>query len=483
MISGLLILVSTRPISAQSGITVENESVSVNFPDAITFEMEARSDADIEKASLIYGTNGRSCQSAGSKQSISIDPGQSVSLEWEWELKRSGSIPPGAEIWWEWEIEDAVGNVVTTERQTRLIEDERYEWRFIEQDGIQVYWVEGDKAFGDGILNLADDSLNLISRDMGVPRPENIDLWVYPSSEDVREALVYSSEWAGGVAFPAYGVTILGIGPDQDDWKNQVIPHELTHLVVGELMFNCYGVRLPTWLNEGLARYAESNVDERDLTQFQSVLDADELPPLKTLTNGFSAYGGSASVSYTQSYIIVKYLIDTYGPEVMLDLLSTAKDGKRIDIALEEVYGFDTAGLDAEWRGTVGYSATPTLEADALAAGATPTAVPTLALVNPLSPPPTFTPVPSISTLAPATEISEPMVTAILTETPLPVPTEAALVETDAAEDEPDQPVELEPEETTPAEPSSNIMVWVVIGALALGALGSLIIYLRSRRS
>lgn len=458
--------------------------MSIDFPDGITFSIEAQSEAEIKKATLIYGTNGRSCQNVGSKQTIDFDPGSTVSLEWEWELKRSGSIPPGAEIWWEWEIENEAGNVLTTDRQTRLVEDERHDWRTIKADSVLVNWVEGDKAFGESILQIANESLNLISSDMGVPRPDTVNLWVYPSSEDVREALVYSSEWAGGVAFPDYGITILGIAPDQDAWKNQVIPHELTHLVVGELMFNCYGVGLPTWLNEGLARYAESNIDERDLNQFQAALEANELPPLKTLASGFSAYGGSASVSYTQSYVIVKYLIDEYGPDMMLSLLDTVKSGNRIDTALEEVYGFDTAGLDVEWRSTTDYVATPTLEADALAADATPTAIPTIALVNPLESPPTFTP--DAPTAAPATAINELTATVIPTDTPTPKPTAvepAEITQPEVEDGEAEQSADIQPEETTPVEPESNTTIWVVLGALVIGIFGALIIYLRSRRS
>ncbi|MEM9776721.1 MAG: peptidase MA family metallohydrolase, partial [Chloroflexota bacterium] len=390
LIVGLFILTVPEFLYAQSAIVTENESVSVSFPDSITFEIEASGESIIDKATLIYGTNGRSCQNTGSKQVIEFDPGQSVDLAWEWELKRSGSLPPGAEIWWEWQIEDEAGNVFTTERQTQLVEDERFDWTTLESNGLLVNWVEGDQAFGESILEIADESLSLIASDMGVPRPENINVWVYPSSDDVQEALVYSPEWAGGIAFPNYGITILGIAPDQEEWKSQVVPHELVHLVVGELMFNCYGVWLPTWLNEGLARYGERNIESRDLSQFQSVLEAGELPPLKTLAVSFSAFGADASVSYTQSYIIVKYLIDTYGSDKMAELLNTVKSGNRIDAALEMVYGFDTAELDAEWRGTTGFAATPTLEADAI--DETPTAVPTLALVNPLESLPTSTP-------------------------------------------------------------------------------------------
>ena len=45
--------------------------------------------------------------------------------------------------------------------------------------------------------------------------------------------------------------------------------HELAHLLLAEVTFNCFG-RLPTWLNEGLAVYSEG-----DLPEFQRrALDA-----------------------------------------------------------------------------------------------------------------------------------------------------------------------------------------------------------------
>lgn len=471
LILGLLVCTKIELLSAQSTIVTENEIVSINFPDSITFEIEARGDAVIDNATLIYGTNGRSCQNTGSKQTIEFDPAAAVALSWEWELKRSGSLPPGAEVWWEWEIEDEAGNVVTTERQTRLVIDERFEWQTAESNGLLVNWIEGDQAFGYSILDIADESLTLISADMGVTRPENISIWVYPSSDDVQEALVYSPEWAGGIAFPNYGSTILGIAPDQEAWKSQVVPHELVHLVVGELMFNCYGVWLPTWLNEGLARYAESQIDASDLSQFQAALEADQLPPLKTLAAGFSAYGADASVSYTQSYIVVKYLIDEYGSDKMAELLNTVKSGNRIDDALETVYGFDTAGLDAEWRSTTGYAATPTAEANTI--DTTPTAVPTLALANPLGNLPTSTPVPP--TPVPPTATSLPTVTAIPTEPvePVdPVQTQVAMVpETEAIT----EITEIEPQ--TDSRTTTWFAVGALIAGLILGLIGSLIYF------
>jgi hypothetical protein len=47
---------------------------------------------------------------------------------------------------------------------------------------------------------------------------------------------------------------------------------------------------------------------------------------------------------------LVSYLIDTYGQEQYAELFAEVKSGKRIDAALEAVYGFDQGGLEDEWR-------------------------------------------------------------------------------------------------------------------------------------
>ena len=464
---------------AQSLLVVDKEVVSASFPDTITFQADVQSlnGAEIEKATLIYGTNGRFCQNGGSRQQLSFDQAEEVSLEWEWELKRSGSLPPGVTVWWQWEIENTAGDKLLTERQEQMIIDERFSWKRISDNGIVVHWIEGDDQFGQSLLETADASLVLLAENMGAPRPESISLWVYPDSAGVQDALVYSPEWAGGIAFPTYGISILGIAPGQDAWQEQVIPHELAHLVVGTIVFNCAGASLPTWLNEGLARYAERDIDQSDLDQLALALAEERLPTLRSQSNGFSAYGGSASLSYTQSYVMVKYLIESFGPEKMSLLLTTVQSGASIDEALFEVYQADTDGLDAQWRGEIGYEATPTTEAEALAAASTPTAVPTLSLSNPLegiaSPiPASATPLPTTATVAP-TEIPVPEAENTLT----PPPTIEVMVDVDETA-VPDNLLNGDPEGST-----NPLILWGVAAVGILLLLIMLIATIRTQRN
>lgn len=414
------------PSSAQSNIKIDitYNKTTLEFPNYLSFNLSANSSGLIKKATLVYGMAGLSCQRDGTRQQMDIEHPKSVlHTSWDWDI--TGVLPLGTEVWWQWELETVGGGFMATERQTIKIEDDSNDWDSANKNGVTVHWYEGNNQFGNNMLELADESVERISADFGLDRPENLQLWLYPDSEAVREALVYVPEWTGGIAYPEQGTTILGVGPGDEEWAEQIVPHELTHLIVGVRMFNCRAISLPTWLNEGLARYAENRTaaDENIIDdELESAFKAGRVPPLRSLEAGFSAYSNSASLSYTQSYKVVQYLIETYGPEKLDQLLTLMQQGETIDPALLAVYGFDTNGLDVAWRAEWGYSATPTAEADVLALQATPTIVPTLALsgipMAELTATPTFTAVPTTTPLPSAT----PTLTTTATTTPHPTP-------------------------------------------------------------
>jgi hypothetical protein len=82
----------------------------------------------------------------------------------------------------------------------------------------------------------------------------------------------------------------------------------------------------------------------------------------------------------------VDFLIQKWGPAKMRLLLTALRDGKPIDAALDEVYGFNVDGLDAAWRKSVGAQPLPP---EQLQPTLTPTFVPTF---RPLSINPAGTP-------------------------------------------------------------------------------------------
>jgi hypothetical protein len=358
---------------------VTRDTASVNFPFGILFELEATSAASLESAILHYGADGRACNPGGAQQSVKFDPAASISVEWEWDFSRAGVLPPGVRFWWQWELRDAAGGALLTAKQWDTVSDGRYDWQSLQRPALTVTWAEGSQAFGTGLLDLSLSSLERLESEMGVAPAGPVLLVVYPDTDAVGEALRYLPEWTGGVAYPAYNLVVTGIAPGEAAWAEDVLPHELAHLVVGALTFNCKGASLPTWLNEGLAVTAEGDPPAADLERLQAALRAGTLPPLRSLANGFQADAGQAALSYAQSGEVVRHLLRAYEPALLAQLLAAVRDGARIDPALQAVYGFDTNGLDAAWREAQGAPATPP-SGGAATASAERTAVPTLAL-------------------------------------------------------------------------------------------------------
>ncbi|MEM7113116.1 MAG: peptidase MA family metallohydrolase [Chloroflexota bacterium] len=460
------------------------------FPQMVLFGVDVESGETIERIALVYRTNMQSCQENGATQILDFESGTAVTASWTWELFRSGNLPPGAEISWRWEVQTASGTTISpTKRLT--ITDPRHDWRNLTRGGIEVNWYVGDRAFGEAMWAESNRSLQRLSEEVGIERPEAIQLWFYPTAEEVRNAVVNVPEWTGGLAFPEYGITVLGVAPGQTEWAAEIIPHELAHLVIGQRIFNCRGLRLPTWLNEGLATYAEGPMKVEDAARVENSLQARSLPPLTSLENGFSAFGSSASLAYLQSAAVVGYLVETYGAEAMNNLLGEVQRGTAVDDALILTYGLDASEIDAVWRLSRGVAATPTSAADVAALEATATVVPTVALggipVVQASETPTETPEPTSTPLAPSPTPLLP--TATVTSAPTVAETEVGPTEVvqtaviasanpttaPATQNEPDSQ-----EETPPA--ASNVQTWFIASAVVFVLL-LLLTYRRMRKS
>jgi hypothetical protein len=363
---------------AQGGPQVTTDNAVSTFPDAVRFELAAESDAPITSAILHYGADSRTCLPTAAQQAVDFDPAAAITVEWEWDFTRTGVLPPGVRFWRQWELVDANGAELLTEKQWDTIVDPRFEWQTVSRDEVTVSWTEGGQAFGTGLLDLSLESLNQLEQEMGVRPDGAVTLVVYPDSDQLTESFVTLPEWTGGVALSEFNVMVTGIRPGQDEWAASVVPHELTHLVVGSLVFNCRGVSLPTWLNEGLAVNAEGPGTPEEAERVRQALHAGQLPSLRSMANGFQADTGRAVLAYAHSAEVVRFMIREYGGEKIGELLALVRLGETIDPALDAVYGLDTDGLDAAWRMSEGAAPLPTAVPTAAQADRTP--VPTLAL-------------------------------------------------------------------------------------------------------
>ncbi len=385
---------------ASARADVQNDQVTFDFPNTATFSATLSANTNITSVTLEYGDNQLTCGDVIAKAYPQITPGTTVQAEWTWDMRQSGSLPPGAQLWWRWRYTDESGAESVSEKKSATWLDNIHAWETLAGDNLRVHWYAKDAAFGQTMLDAGIEGLRRNKEQAGLTTEAPVDLYVYPNYDDMREAILYEPSWTGGMAFAEHNIVIMGISGSDTTWDKNTVIHELTHVLIGHLTFSCIG-SVPTWLNEGLAMFSEGDLDASMKASLDQAISSDTLLSVRSLNGGFSELADKANLSYGQSQSIVSFLISTYGEEKMTQLLTDLRDAKQIDDALIDVYGFDTDGLEDAWRKAI--NAAPRAVSAQPTAQPTPTFVPTYAPVSgaPLAVTPTPYAIPTSSLSGP----------------------------------------------------------------------------------
>jgi len=348
---GCLFLVVLSPSLAQGQdeLTVLDSSAQAEFPSRLNFNLSVKSDVDVADIRFRYKVGRKSFARVTSEVYIEFVPSTTVDAEWTWDMRKTGGLPPGSSVEYWWVVEDAKGERIETAPIQVQFDDNRYPWRSLAEGMVTMYWYEGEDSFAEELMATAQQALARLAEDTGAYLEKPVRMYIYPSAQDLQGAMIYPQEWTGGVAFTRYGVIAIGIAPDKLSWGKGAIAHELAHLVVHQMTFNPYS-DLPTWLDEGLAMYAEGALEPVYTAYLNKAIAEGSLISVRSLSSPFSAYAEEAVLSYAQSYSLVEFLISSYGADKMLELLNTFKQGSGYDEALAKVYGFVMDGLDTLWR-------------------------------------------------------------------------------------------------------------------------------------
>jgi len=373
---GGFVAVSLAAAQTAVPLVLINQAI-VNYPNDVRFTLQLPGDTAVTQATLRYDVQSTSCLEAAAQVPVPLTTtAEKATADWTWVMSRSGNPPPGAILWWEWLLTDADGKQTTTPRQSLTFQDTRFDWQTVADDGITLHWYRGD--VGPLLLEAAVDGLARLETDMGIELQDDVQFYIYGSAADMRDAVLYVQDWAGGLAFNEYNTILIGVPPEiAADWGRSTVRHELAHLVTGQFAQSCVGGYRPTWLEEGLAVYAEGEPTEDIQTALDQAQATDNFEPLRSLSGSFPAHSEQAGSAYAQSYSVVNFMLAAYGREKMHDLLLALAAGQSSDAALEAVYGVNVDGLDAAWRRSLGlaerpYPPTPT----PISAAAVPTIAP-----------------------------------------------------------------------------------------------------------
>jgi hypothetical protein len=239
---------------------------------------------------------------------------------------------------------------------TEVVADERFDWQTVSGDLVRVHWYKGDRAFGERALSIGERAVTETSKLLGVIETDPIDFFIYADQGAFYDALGPGTrDNVGGQANAEIRTLFAQIEPSSidDAWVDNVVPHELTHLVFDTAVKNPYHFP-PRWLNEGLATYLSVGYDAGDRGAVQAAARQGGLIPLDGLVGQFPTSASGFSLAYAESASAVDFLVRTKGRDTLVSLVRSYADGRTDDEAFEVATGMDVAGFNDAWLADIG---------------------------------------------------------------------------------------------------------------------------------
>ncbi|MFP4418449.1 MAG: peptidase MA family metallohydrolase [Chitinispirillaceae bacterium] len=167
---------------------------------------------------------------------------------------------------------------------------------------------------------------------------------IYFSRKMMPEHAYWLPEWGGGGAI---GSDTIVVAVDAEPLLEQNLRittvHELAHIVIKRIAPR---VDIPRWFHEGSALLLSGDITWREQVVISQAMFAGSLLALDSIekVNRFGAF--KARLAYAQSRLAIQVLVDTYGMEVLSELLDAADSSGSFSSAIYNVLGLTPAELE-----------------------------------------------------------------------------------------------------------------------------------------
>jgi Peptidase MA superfamily len=237
-----------------------------------------------------------------------------------------------------------------------VIKDDRFDWQTVSGDVVRVHWYEGDRAFGERALQIGERAMKETADLLGVTEDRPVDFFIYADQDSFYDALGPGTrENVGGQANADIRTLFAHIPPSaiDDPWVDNVVPHELVHLVFDTAVDNPYHFP-PRWLNEGLAVYLSVGYSADDRSAVEDAARNGDLIPLDGLTGQFPTSAYRFGLAYSESVSSVDFFVRTHGRDALIQLIRSYAGGRTDDEAFTAAIGMDVAAFNDAWMADLG---------------------------------------------------------------------------------------------------------------------------------
>ncbi len=186
-----------------------------------------------------------------------------------------------------------------------------------------------------------------IARQVGVAEDDDLAPLriIFYRASDRRRTGIRLPEWGGGGAIGKDTIVIPVDRPSafyRSDMQ-RVILHEMVHIALSR----AYGsVRLPRWFHEGTAMTLSGDLMFEEQIILSKAILTRSLIPLDSIEY-LNLFGlNRARIAYCQCHFAVGFLIDTYGIDLIPELLTEVRKTRRFESACIAVFGLTTDELE-----------------------------------------------------------------------------------------------------------------------------------------
>ena len=297
--------------------------------------------------------------------------GDQLSVEFEIPTGPGSYYPPGAEFDIEFELTNVAGDSVRLQspEPVEYLDPDR-DWQRVPGDGYTVIYYGVSRGQVDDLIETIDFRIPTIEAPTGVTEPPDCKAIVFPTIQDATPSFPPVSQTAtdqrifAGFAQPQYRLFVQG------RMNTNTFTHELAHLYTHEAISSAFQGGIPSWLDEGIARFLESGSSEPSSDRLRATVDPDELLSLAHM-NTIPGQRRDVAIFYPQAGAFVGYLVEKHSHAHLADLLGLVNRGRELEDAFEIVYDASLGEVENEWRALFGAEPLPIASATAEPGGMT----------------------------------------------------------------------------------------------------------------
>lgn len=228
-----------------------------------------------------------------------------------------------------------------------------FSWRYIQSEHFDVfYYTSQNYDLANFTAYALESSLRQLQNDFDHTIADRIQVIIYDSHNDFSQTnvvpLPVDAEGIGGVTDAYKNRITMPFDGDYTKFRS-TLHHELVHAVINDMYYggtvqsrlSGNALRIPTWMNEGLAEYTSLGWDTETDMWIRDATINNYLPPINRLRGYFNYRGGQA---------VWNYIVEEYGRQKIPEIMQTMKTTRSVQTAFTRSLGLNIEELSGRWQ-------------------------------------------------------------------------------------------------------------------------------------